>query len=145
MMLRHDWHRYLVILAHAEGFRIGELDIELHPRRHGEAKYAGRKRIVIGMLDLISVWFQLVFGRKPMLFFGVTGLGLLAAGAVTGLIALVLRFSFGLGFRPLLTLVVLLVVSGLLLFVLGFLAEMVAQLRDEIEELKRDRRNSLRP
>lgn len=138
--LRHDWHRYLVVLAHARGFRIAELDIVLHPRRHGAGKYGGRARIVVGMLDLISVWFQLVFARKPMLFFGVTGLALLVAGGITGLVALVLRFGFGQGFRPLLTLVTLLVVSGLLLFVLGFLAEMIAGLRGEIEQLKRERR-----
>jgi len=140
LTLRHDWHRYLVVLAHAEGFRIGEIDIELHPRRHGTPKYSGRGRIVVGIFDLIAVWFQLVFSRKPMLFFGVTGLVLLAAGGLTGIVALVLRFGFQLGFRPLLTLVQLLVVSGLLLFVLGFLAEMVAGLREEVEELKRDRR-----
>ena len=137
--LRHDWHRYLGVLAHAEGFRMGEIDVELYPRRHGEPKYSGRGRIVVGILDLISVWFQLVFSRKPMLFFGVTGLALLISGAITGLVALVLRFGFAVGFRPLLTLVVLLIVSGLLLFVLGFLAEMIAGLRSEVEALKRDR------
>lgn len=138
--LRHDWHRYLVVLAHAEGFAIDEIDIELFPRRHGAPKYSGQGRILVGMLDLVSVWFQLVFSRKPMLFFGVTGLALLAAGGITGIVALILRFGFGQGFRPLLTLVLLLVVSGLVLFVLGFLAEMIAGLRGDIEDLKRERR-----
>ncbi|MDX1393962.1 MAG: glycosyltransferase [Gemmatimonadota bacterium] len=140
LRLRHDWHRYLVVLAHADGYRVDEIDIELHPRRHGVSKYSGYWRIIVGMLDLVSVWVQLVFARKPMLYFGVTGLALIAAGAVTGVVALVLRFGFELGFRPLLTLVTLLVVSGLLLFVLGFLAELVAGLRAEIDELRRDRR-----
>ena len=137
LRLRHDWHRYFVVLAHARGYRLGELDIDLLPRRHGEPKFSGRRRILIGMLDMVSVWFQLVFGRKPLLFFGTSGLALIAAGCVTGLTALVLRFGFGLGYRPLLTLVLLLVVGGLLLFILGFLAETMAQLRDEIEDLKR--------
>ena len=137
LRLRHDWHRYFVVLAHARGYRLGELDIDLLPRRHGEPKFSGRRRILIGMLDMVSVWFQLVFGRKPLLFFGTSGLAMIAAGCATGLAALVLRFGFGLGYRPLLTLVLLLVVGGLLLFVLGFLAETMAQLRDEIEELKR--------
>lgn len=140
LTLRHDWHRYLAVLAHADGCRIGEIDIELLPRRHGVAKFSGRKRIVVGMLDLVSVWFQLVFSRKPMLFFGFTGLGLLAAGGITGIVALVLRFGFGQGFRPLLTLVLFLSVSGLVLFVFGFLAEMIAGLKAEIEELKREAR-----
>ena len=137
LKLRDDWHRYLVVLAHARGYRLGELDIDLLPRRHGEPKFSGRGRILIGMLDMVSVWFQLVFGRKPLLFFGTSGLAMIAAGCATGIAALVLRFGFGLGYRPLLTLVLLLVVGGLLLFILGFLAETMAQLRDEIEELKR--------
>ena len=142
--LRHDWHRFFVVLAHAEGFRIGEIDIELLERRHGISKYSGRGRILVGMLDLVAVWFQLVCSRKPMLFFGLTGLFLFAAGALTGLAALVMRFGFGFGFRPLLTLVLLLVVSGLVLFVFGFLAEMIAALRGEVEALKRERREERR-
>lgn len=139
--LRDDWHRYLVVLAHAEGNRIGEVDIELYPRRHGEPKYGGRGRIVVGLLDLVSVWFQLTFARKPMLFFGATGLALIGLGAMTGLVAVYLRFVLERGYRPLLTLVLLLVVVGTLLFILGFLAELIASLRSEVEELKRDRRS----
>ncbi len=143
--LREDWHRYLVVLAHAGGFRIGEIDIELLPRRHGEAKYSGRRRILVGTLDLLAVWFQLVFSRKPMLFFGLTGFTLFALGGLTGLVALYLRFVQGTGFRPLLTLVVLLILLGGLLIVVGFIAELVAALRAEIEELRREIRDRDRP
>lgn len=139
--LRHDWHRYLVVLAHARGFRVGEIDIALHPRRHGESKYRGGGRIVVGTLDLLAVWFQLVFSRKPMLFFGFTGLAVLAAGGIVGVVALYLRFVLERGFRPLLSLVVLLVVVGLLLFVVGFLAELIAGLRSEVEDLRRELRD----
>lgn len=136
--LREDWHRYLAVLVHASGYRIGEIDIELLPRRHGVAKYSGRGRILVGTLDLLAVWFQLVFSRKPMLFFGLTGFTLFALGGLTGIAALYLRFVQGAGFRPLLTLVVLLVLLGGLLFVVGLIAELVASLRAEIEELRRD-------
>ncbi|MFQ5746464.1 MAG: glycosyltransferase [Gemmatimonadota bacterium] len=136
--LRRDWHRFLVVLAFARGFRVTEIDIALHPRRHGRPKYSGRGRILVGTLDLLSVWFQLVFSRKPMLFFGFSGLSLIALGGLTGLVALYLRFVAGTGFRPLLTLVVLLVLVGMLLFVVGLLAELIAGLRGEIEELRRD-------
>jgi glycosyltransferase involved in cell wall biosynthesis len=145
MRLREDWHRYLAVLAHARGYRITEIDIELLPRRHGESKYSGRSRILVGTLDLLSVWFQLVFSRKPMLFFGITGFALFGLGAVVGLVALYLRFVEGTGFRPLLTLVTLLVLLGGLLFVAGFIAELVASLRAEVDELRqaiRDRESS---
>jgi len=136
--LRRDWHRFLVVLAFARGFRVTEIDIALHPRRHGRSKYSDRGRIMVGTLDLLSVWFQLVFSRKPMLFFGFSGLSLMALGGLTGIVALYLRFVAGAGFRPLLTLVVFLVLVGMLLFVVGLLAELIAGLRSEIEELRRD-------
>jgi glycosyltransferase involved in cell wall biosynthesis len=138
--LREDWHRYLVVLAHDRGFRIGEIDIQLHARRHGKSKYGGRARIFVGLLDLVSVWFQLVFSRKPMLFFGLSGLFVAGVGAVIGLVALYLRFVQGAGFRPLLTLVVFLVLLGGLLFVAGLVSELIAGLRAEVEDLRRELR-----
>jgi glycosyltransferase involved in cell wall biosynthesis len=144
LQLREDWHRYLVVLAHARGWNIGEIDIELLPRRHGESKYGGRGRIVVGMLDLVAVWFQLAFSRKPLMFFGVTGLGLLSLGGIVGLAAVWLRFVEGAGFRPLLNLVLLLVLLGGLLFVAGLIGELVAGLRAEVDELRRDLRHDRR-
>lgn len=144
LQLREDWHRYLVVLAHARGWKIGEIDIELLPRRHGESKYGGHGRIVVGMLDLVAVWFQLAFSRKPLMFFGVTGLGLLALGGIVGLVAMWFRFVQGTGFRPLLNLVLLLVLLGGLLFVAGLIGELVAGLRAEVDELRRDLRHDRR-
>lgn len=134
--LRHDWHRFFVVLAHARGRRLGEIEVVLHPRRFGRPKYTGSGRIWVGMLDLVAVWFQLAFSRKPMLLFGVPGLVLGVLGAGTGIAAVVLRL-LGHGFRPLLDLVVLLLVLGVVLFCFGFLAEMVAGLRAEIEDVRR--------
>jgi glycosyltransferase involved in cell wall biosynthesis len=138
--LREDWHRYLVVLAHKRGFRLGEIDIDLRPRRHGVSKYGGQGRVVVGLLDLVSVWFQLVFSRKPMLFFGLTGLLVAGVGVLVGIAALVLRYALGTGFRPLLTLVVFLVLLGGLLFVAGLVAELIAGLRAEVEDLRRELR-----
>jgi hypothetical protein len=138
--LREDWHRYLIVLAHDRGFRVGEIDIDLLPRRHGVSKYGGQGRVVVGLLDLLSVWFQLVFSRKPMIFFGLTGLFMAGLGVLVGVIALILRYVLDTGFRPLLTLVVFLVLLGGLLFVAGLLAELIAGLRAEVEDLRRELR-----
>ncbi len=135
IQLRHDWHRFFVVLAHARGYRVGEIDITLHPRRRGSSKYGGSGRVLVGLLDLLSVWFLLLFSRKPMLLFGFTGLALLALGAAVGLVAVVMRLM-GQGFRPLLNLVVLLGVMGVSLFGFGFVAELVAQMREEVDQLK---------
>ncbi len=134
--LRHDWHRFFVVIAHRKGFRATEIDIVLHPRKAGEAKYTGVGRVFGGVLDLVSVWFQLGFSRKPMVAFGIPGIALCGSGVVIGLVALYMRVVAGMGFRPLLYLVVLLITVGVLFFVVGFLGEMVASVHDELDALR---------
>ncbi len=137
--LRHDWHRFFVVLAYARGFSVTELDIALLPRRHGVAKYSARSRIVVGLLDLVSVAFFLFFSRKPMLFFGVSGLFTVGLGLVVGVTTIVLRVLHTMppfGYRPLLYLVVLLETLGFLLFGFGFVAEQSAQQQAELDALR---------
>jgi glycosyltransferase involved in cell wall biosynthesis len=134
--LRPDWHRYLVVIAAVEGFRIESRPVPLYPRRAGTSKF-GWKRIPVGVVDLVSVWFQLSFGRKPMLFFGLAGAALFLVGFLAGIVALVLRFGYGIGFRPLLNLVETMVICGVVLFGFGFVGEMIAGLREENRTLAR--------
>lgn len=143
--LRHDWHRFFVVLAYDRGFPVTEIDITLYPRRYGEAKYSGKGRIVVGLLDLVSVAFFLFFSRKPMLLFGVSGLVLAGAGVLVGMLTIVLRILHAMppfGFRPLLYLVILLMTLGFLLFGFGFVAELIAQQRAELEALERKLRRA---
>jgi hypothetical protein len=72
-----------------------------------------------------------------LILFGTVGAVLGATGVVIGLVALYYRFVLGQGYRPLIYLVTLLVILGVLLFALGFLAEAIAQVRDRIEHLER--------
>ncbi len=144
MSLRHDWHRFFVVLAHARGYSVDEIDIELHPRRAGVSKYRGPFRIAVGLVDLISVWFLLLFSRKPLMLFGFSGMTLIALGIIVGAAAFILRFGMELEanpfLRPLLYLVILLETVGFLLFGFGLIAEMIAQLREEVDSLKRENR-----
>jgi hypothetical protein len=142
--LRHDWHRFFVVLAHARGYSATEIDAVLHARRAGVSKYSSPWRVLVGVIDLLSVWFLLLFSRKPLLLFGTVGALLILAGFLVGGVAVWLRVMHGVGFRPLLTLVLLLETVGVTLFGFGLLAEMVAHLREEIEEL-RGRRETVNP
>jgi glycosyltransferase involved in cell wall biosynthesis len=135
--LRPDWHRYMVVIAAADGYRLTSLPVPLYPRRAGISKF-NWKRIPVGLFDLISVWFQLRFGRKPMLFFGVGGAILFVIGLLAGIVALVLRFGYDIGLRPLLNLVEMMVISGIVLFGFGFLGEIIAGMREETREIARD-------
>ena len=137
MCLRHDWHRFFVVLAHARGYSVSEIDIELYPRRAGVSKYTGLFRIRVGFVDLMSVWFLLLFSRTPLILFGFSGMTLIALGMIVGVVAFYLRFVENFGFRPLLYLVILLETVGFLLLGFGLLAEMIAQLREEVDSLRR--------
>jgi len=136
MPMRPDWHRYMVVIAAADGWRLTPHPVPLYPRRAGVSKFTW-KRIPVGVLDLLSVWFQLRFGRKPMLFFGVLGAILFSVGLLAGIVALVLRFGYGIGFRPLLNLVETMVISGIALFGFGFVGELIAGFGEEMRELAR--------
>ena len=138
--LRHDWHRFFIVLAHARGWTLSEIDIELLPRQAGVSKYSGRSRIAVGIADLLVVWFYLKFSAKPMQFFGGWGLGLIVLGILVGLAAVVLRVVGWMppfGYRPMLTLVLLLETVGFMIFGFGFIAELIATLRTEVDELRR--------
>jgi glycosyltransferase involved in cell wall biosynthesis len=135
--LRPDWHRYMVVIAAADGYRLTSLPVPLYPRRAGTSKFNWR-RIPVGIFDLVSVWFQLRFGRKPMMFFGVGGALLFIIGFLAGVAALVLRFGYGIGLRPLLNLVETMVISGIVLFGFGFLGEMIAGMREETRDIARE-------
>lgn len=132
--LRKDWHRYMVVMAANKGYKIGEVRVNVYPRKFGQSKF-GFWRIPIGFLDLLSVKFQLSFMRKPLMLFGFSGLILIFLGILTGGVAIYLRIAKHEGFRPLLYLVILLALMGITLFALGFLAEAIAGLNEKIDKL----------
>jgi len=135
--LRPDWHRFMVVIAAADGFRLTSRAVPLYPRQAGVSKF-NWKRIPVGVLDLASVWFQLRFGRKPLLFFGVAGAILFFVGFLGGVAAFIIRFGFGVGFRPLINLIETMVISGIALFGFGFVGEMIAGMREDLQGMRQE-------
>lgn len=131
--LRKDWHRYIVPLAKEAGFKIAEVRVILRPRKYGIPKYQRKSRILIGFFDLLAVKFQLTFNKKPLLYFGSIGLFSIALGVLVGVVSIILRF-FDHGYRPLLYLVILLVVSGILFFSLALIGESIRAILDRLEK-----------
>ncbi|HEY3745476.1 MAG TPA: glycosyltransferase family 2 protein [Gemmatimonadaceae bacterium] len=142
---RPDWHRYMVVMAAADGFSVSEIPVPLYPRNAGQSKF-GIGRIPIGALDMLAVWFELRFARKPLLLFGVLGAALFLIGVVVGIVAILWRVIGGVGFRPLINLVETCVTVGSVFFATGLMGELIAAQRAElsklaarIEDLTRDR------
>ncbi|HET7584640.1 MAG TPA: glycosyltransferase family 2 protein [Gemmatimonadaceae bacterium] len=134
--MRPDWHRYLIVIAASHGFTVSEVPVPLYPRHAGRSKF-GVGRIPVGVLDMLSVWFELRFAQKPLLLFGMLGAALFAVGFLAGLFALIVLAITGEGHRWVWTLIQTCVVLGGLLFIGGLLGEMIAVQRTELRELRR--------
>ncbi len=142
---RPDWHRYMVVMAAAEGFSVSEVPIPLYARNAGQSKF-GIGRIPVGVLDMLAVWFELRFARKPLLLFGMLGAGLFVLGVVVGIVAIIWRVIGGVGFRPLINLVETCLTVGSVFFATGLIGELIAaqraelsQVRARLEDLSRER------
>lgn len=130
-----DMHRYIPYLAKNAGFdRIGEKVVIHRKREFGESKF-GMSRFVNGYLDLITLWFLSKFGKKPMHFFGLMGslmflLGFIAVVVVgvNKLLALYNHVPARLVTEsPYFYLALLAMVLGTLLFLTGFLGELITR------------------
>ncbi|HKL93264.1 MAG: glycosyltransferase family 2 protein [Bacteroidales bacterium] len=130
-----EMHRYIPYLAKNAGFtHIGEKVVQHRKRKYGETKF-GMNRFVNGYLDLLSLWFLNRFGKKPMHFFGLIG----SLMFIIGFVAIVVvgaskLFALSQGVpAPLVTslpafyLSIASMIMGTLLFLTGFLGELIVR------------------
>jgi hypothetical protein len=134
--VRPDWHRYMIVIAAAEGFTVTEIPVPLYPRHAGRSKF-GLSRIPVGVLDMLSVWFELRFGKKPLLLFGMAGAALFAVGTLAGIAALLVLAFAHIGVRAVWTIIQTCLILGSVLFATGLLGEQIAGQRAEVRELRR--------
>ena len=130
-----EMHRYIPYLAKNAGFgRITEKPVQHQKRKYGVSKF-GLERFVNGFLDLISLWFLSRFGKKPMHFFGFTGILMFLTGgflAVWVIVEKLIQQSNGLAYRavtdqPLFYLALVAIILGFQLFLAGFICEMISR------------------
>ena len=127
-----ELHRYIPAMAHALGFRVTEMIVQHHQRKHGKSKY-GIWRYFAGFFDLLTVMFLTRFTTRPLHLFGSMGLMLFIVGIIINLYLTTLKYFYGegIGDRPLLFLGILLILVGFQVFSLGLLAEMITKLRSK--------------
>ena len=139
-----EMHRYIPYLAKNAGFeKITEKPVQHQKRKYGVSKF-GLERFVNGFLDLISLWFLSTFGKKPMHFFGFTGLVMFLVGGfmtVWVIAEKLIQQGRGLDFRPvteqpLFYLALLAVILGFQLFLAGFICEMISRNSSERNSYK---------
>ena len=130
-----EMHRYIPYLAKNAGFdKITEKPVHHQKRKYGKSKF-GLNRFVNGFLDLISLWFLSRFGKKPMHFFGFTGILMFLLGGIMTIWVIVeklIQQNSGHDFRPvteqpLFYLALVAVILGFQMFLTGFLGELVSR------------------
>jgi glycosyltransferase involved in cell wall biosynthesis len=136
LYLRSDWHRFILMIAASQGYKIGEVPTNYYPRQQGKSHF-GLGRIPVSFLDVLVVKFLLTFSRKPMIFFGTLGSALILAASGIGVYLLHQWFTRVRQLRPVFTFGVILALAGLIIFLVGFLAELVVNQNERIDELER--------
>lgn len=132
--LRSDWHRFIAQILHAKGWRVAEVPVNWYPRKSGKSHY-GFKRIPVSFFDALAVKFILTFTKAPMRLFGsFGGLQMLVSA---GILSWMLYATFALDDnvfrnRPLLLFTLGMFLSGTIFLFMGFLAELVVSLKDEM-------------
>lgn len=121
-----ELHRFLPVLAHWHGFRVGELVVKHHPRKFGRTKF-GLARFFNGFFDLMTVLFLTRFRTTPLHIFGMIGMAAFTLGFLIELYLTVMWFNgHGIGGRPLFFLGILLIIVGIQFVGFGLLAEMTS-------------------
>lgn len=134
-----EMHRYIPYLAKNAGFnKIGEKVVQHRKREFGESKF-GMSRFVNGYLDLMTLWFLNKFGKQPMHFFGLAGSVMFMLGMVAIVVVGAMKLyalSHGIramlvGTNPYFHLSILMMILGCMLFLAGFLGELIIRNSNE--------------
>ena len=134
-----EMHRYIPYLAKNAGFtKIGEKVVQHRKREFGVSKF-GLNRFVNGYLDLMTLWILNKFGKQPMHFFGLVG----SVMFILGFVAIIVVGSMKLhalangvpamlvGVNPYFHLSILMMILGCMLFLAGFLGELIIRNSNE--------------
>lgn len=133
-----ELHRYIPVLAHWEGFKVGEMVVQHRARKYGKTKF-GLGRFWKGFLDLLTAIFTTRFLRRPLHLFGPIGILAMVIGGGVDLWMVINRLMLGpdvyaLGSRPMFFAATILVVVGVQFISLGLLGEMISKTRTSAEE-----------
>ena len=129
LQLYGDLHRYIPVLAHWSGFRVGELDVAHRARRHGVSKFGGN-RFWRGFFDLLTVNFLVRYNARPFHLFGAIGvlIGTVGCGLLGWMLVLKMM-GHGIGDRPALLTGILLVIVAVQIVSVGLIAELIVHSR----------------
>lgn len=128
-------HRFIPLLAFQKGYKITEVPVKHKKRQFGKSKYSFSK-IWKDLPDMFTMIFLSKYQTRPLHFFGVIGLLLFLIGSLILIYILIIKLlGQGIGDRPILFLGMILVLTGIQIFLTGFLADLIINLnKKDIKE-----------
>jgi glycosyltransferase involved in cell wall biosynthesis len=130
-----ELHRYIPVLAHWRGYRIGEVPVQHYARKYGKTKF-GFGRFWKGFLDFLTTLFTTRYMQRPLHLFGLWGLISFFVGFVIDLYLVILKFTEGMALsnRPLFFAGILLIIVGVQFISIGLLGELITKTRKTTEK-----------
>ncbi len=139
-----EMHRYIPVLAKNAGYsRIDEKVVQHQARKYGKTKF-GAERFINGFLDLITIWFLSKFGKRPMHLFGALGVLMFFFGFISAAwigASKLYKLYHGLPSilvtdNPWFYISLTSMILGTLLFLAGFLGELILRSSREQERYR---------
>lgn len=126
LSLYGEMHRYIPVLAHALGYKVGQIPVHHRERKYGKSKY-GIERYLRGLFDLLTVKMVTHYNKSPLYLFGRWGIIFGMFGGIISIYLAALKIFWGLPLsnRPLLFLGMLLILGGLQFASLGLISELI--------------------
>lgn len=132
-----EMHRFIAVLASWQGAKIAEVEVNFSPRKFGSSKY-GMERILKVFLDLVVIKFLSGYSTKPIYFFGKAGFYSIILSFLLFALSVYYKFWGGKSFieTPLPILIALFFIVGVLLVLIGLLAEMIMRIYHQSSQQK---------
>ena len=139
-----EMHRYIPVLAKNAGYsRINEKVVQHQARKYGKTKF-GAERFINGFLDLITIWFLSKFGKRPMHLFGALGVLMFILGFISAIWIGASKLyklyeslpSILVTDNPFFYISLTTMILGTLLFLAGFLGELILRSSREQERYR---------
>src|ERR1041384_1618341 len=129
-----ELHRYIPVLAHDLGYKIGEVKVQHRSRKYGKTKF-GTGRFWKGFLDLVTVIFTTRYLQRPLHLFGFWGMCFVIAGIAIDGYLVYAKFTQGVALSnwPLFTGGILMIIVGVQFVSVGLLGELISRTRSSSE------------
>ncbi len=124
-----EMHVFLAAILQSRGARVTEIPVTHHERHAGVSKHFFMKAVK-DIADLLTIKFLFTYAARPLVFFGGWALASIGIGAFSGLVAVGLKIAElrNFGQTPLPIITTLFIILGVILFMMGFIAELMLRI-----------------